>query len=393
MREARARVAVGTAVSATLYSLWAGGHPHRRAPSDPAERRRREAEGAQWNTLRVGGARPPGRAGRPGADGVPAGQHASPGARRRIAAGEDPGEIATAVGNEVLRWSLSESYLRGPGQLGSEALAGAGRGAAAARPPGASPPGPWPPCAPSPPSTPWSGRRRLPVHPAGPGAPGLREHLPVRLDPADRGGPPPPGQRPHPRPGDGLRPRPDRDGRGAGPLRGTPAGVPRRGRVRRGGAERPAGPHHPAGPGERDGAPGAGDHRLEPSTGRPTTRARRRLLRRALDKAADEADIAAGEGVARDAKAQAARAWDAVPKFEGVKGDAGRGAAARTCASGRARSALGAAKTADPRNGGAAVPRRAPRAVPPGPARRPSLPRTCAPAGSGSRARYGVTLP
>ena len=54
--------------------------------------------------------------------------------------------------------------------------------------------------------------------------------------------------------------------------------------------------------------------------------------------------------MARDPKRQAARAWDAIPKFEGVKGspDEVRRENLRIR---RARSAVSAARTADPRNG------------------------------------------
>ena len=77
---------------------------------------------------------------------------------------------------------------------------------------------------------------------------------------------------------------------------------------------------------------------------------KKKLLQAALRRAAEEADIVAGDRVARDAKSKAQLEWQAVPRYEDVKGtpDEVRRLNARIR---RAKAALAEAIKADPRQG------------------------------------------
>ena len=121
------------------------GHLTGAPPEDANERRRMEAQGVQWETVELpGGVKAPLRYfGSSGRAPAPSPRSSTP-PRRPSEAGADPGAVWEARGDELVRWTLEESYLSDLVGFGDD-----GRVAGRAVPPQArspaSPPGSWPP--------------------------------------------------------------------------------------------------------------------------------------------------------------------------------------------------------------------------------------------------------
>jgi hypothetical protein len=112
MAEARGRMLAGLGTSASLIYAYEHGGLTGDAPENPAERRRREAQGERWNTFTVpGGARVPTRY--LGALGMQMDAIATTMDRAHKAAdkGADPGAVIETGINAAGRWALENSYL------------------------------------------------------------------------------------------------------------------------------------------------------------------------------------------------------------------------------------------------------------------------------------------
>lgn len=139
-REYMGRALAGLSASYAIWKAWENGGVTGNPPENPAERRKREAEGARWNTFAVpGGARVPTRyLGSLGMqmDALATTLDAAKAAEEK---GGDPGAVIENGFNAGARWFLDASYLSDLADFGSavsgpQGAAGAIRGLAAAQP-------------------------------------------------------------------------------------------------------------------------------------------------------------------------------------------------------------------------------------------------------------------
>lgn len=318
MREAGGRLGVSIGTLGVLYGMYEQGQLTGDPPQDANERRRREAQGAEWNTITLpGGKKVPTRYF--GSVGMQASLVASvmDAAKRAEAKGADPGAVMEARVNELAGWALDNSYLSDLGEfltaVGERRFADAGRGLLAGQPARAVPllPGVLNAADPyerEPGSFPEMVEART----------GLRSQVPTRIDPVT-------GE--------------DQRRRGSGWSRYwgergsemTPEGT----ELARLGLQ----PSVLGRTEEYEGAKQTPEQRrvaqraLGSETGRavreamasPTYKSakdedKKKLLQAALREASRLADIKAGEQVARSPAQQAQRAWDAIPKYQGVDG-------------------------------------------------------------------------
>jgi hypothetical protein len=317
-RELAGRAAAGMAMTGLLTKMYFDGAVTGDPPADPNERRRREAQGERWNTidLPVVG-RVPTRG--LGSVGMQASAVATTldAARKAQEQGADPGAVLEAGANSLARWTLDNSYLADTASLVDAVSSGGAMGAA--RNIAAGIPSRFVPLAPGI----LNAADPYEREPAGfPGQvaarTGLRSTQPVRIDPAT-------GE-PQRRTGTGL----SRYFGERGDVQ-TDEGTEL---ARLGLQPRVLGPNEAyAGtkqtPAQRRAlqlALGSETNRaVREAMARPGYRQaddeeKKKRLQAALRRAAEEADVVAGEQAGRDSKSQASRAWDAVPKFVGVQG-------------------------------------------------------------------------
>lgn len=106
-REAQGRMALSAIVMTLAAREYLDGKLRGEPPANPTERRRQEAQGAQWNTWRGIPLRQLGNYGQAAAA-VATGMAAGERAQLR---GEDPSDAVRDTANAVAKWALSESYL------------------------------------------------------------------------------------------------------------------------------------------------------------------------------------------------------------------------------------------------------------------------------------------
>ena len=342
-RELAGRAAVAIPAWITLAHLYNQGQLTGAPPEDANERRRLEAQGTQWDTI----------AGMParyfGSFGQSASAFASvmDAAKKAEAEGADPGAVWEARGNELMRWVLEESYLSDLVGFGEDV--GGGRGVQSLRRTAAGVPSRF--------VAPVAGvlnaadpyEREAEAFPEMVASRvGARSALRTRIDPTT---------------GEDQRRRGSGWSRYWGE-RGSEQTPDAQELARRGLQPRTFGPAE-----EYAGSKQTQEQRriLQQAFGSETGRALRettaskayqqadeagkeKLLSAALRQAAEEADIVAGERVGRDAKSKAQLEYQAVPRYDDLKGtpDEVRRLNARVR---RAKSALAAAIKADPQRG------------------------------------------
>lgn len=318
-REFRGRALAGMAATTALtYAYYHGGLTGD-APQDATERRRREAQGEQWNTIALpGGGRLQTRY--LGSLGMQANAIATTldAARKAQAQGGDPGAVLENGFNAAVRWGLNASYLSdltdfADAVKGPQGAAGAIRQLAAGQP------------------SRFTGPITGIINAADPyerqaetfpemvaSRTGLRGAVPPRIDPVT-------GE-PQRRRGSGLSRYLGERGDVTTPEGDELARLALQPRVlgrteafegakqtpaQRQAAQRALGSETGKAVREAMAAPGYASLPDEEKKSR---------LQGALRTAADRADVVLGEGVARGTKQQAQREWDAVPKYVGVKG-------------------------------------------------------------------------
>jgi hypothetical protein len=121
-REAAGRLLIGTAVDTWLASEFLSGGLNGMPPTDPAERRRLEADGAKWNTLHGVDLSKLGTFGQAARGVATTMREVQLGVKR----GDDPLAVAERGVGASLRWALSESYLREVARFASEVREGRG---------------------------------------------------------------------------------------------------------------------------------------------------------------------------------------------------------------------------------------------------------------------------
>lgn len=317
-RELAGRAAAGLGATTLLTKMYLDGAVTGDAPTDANERRRREAQGEQWNTVEL-----------PGLGRVPARYLGSLGmqanavattldaAREAQEAGGDPGAVLEAGANGAARWVLSTSYLSDlvdfADKVKSGGFTGALRQTAAGQP--------------SRLTAPVTGiinaadpyDREAVTFPEQVAArTGLRALVPPRIDPVT---------------GEAQR----RAGSGWSRYWGERGTVPSDEATEL--ARLTLQPRVLSPNEDYAGEKQTPEQRrvLQQALGSETGKAvretlatpayqqaddaaKKSLLQAALRRATDEADIVAGGRVARNPKSQAQREWDAVPKFVGVQG-------------------------------------------------------------------------
>jgi len=106
-REAQGRMLLSSLVMTLAAREYLDGKLRGEPPANPTERRKQEAQGAQWNTWRGIPLRQLGNYGQAAAA-VATGMAAGERAQLR---GEDPSDVLRDTANAVAKWALSESYL------------------------------------------------------------------------------------------------------------------------------------------------------------------------------------------------------------------------------------------------------------------------------------------
>lgn len=317
MAEARGRMLAGLGTSASLIYAYEHGGLTGDAPENPAERRRREAQGERWNTFTVpGGARVPTRY--LGALGMQMDAIATTMDRAHKAAdkGADPGAVIETGINAAGRWALENSYLSdlvefGETVKGPKGVTGALRESAAGLPSRFTGPvtniaGAFDPYERQSESFPEMVANRS----------GLRFTSPTRIDPVT---------------GEDQR----REGNPLTRYFGQRGSVQSPEAIELAGAE--VSPRVIGRTEEYEGAVQSPEARraAQRALGRQTQAAvrealakhdyaglpedeKKQRLQEAVRTAADRADLELGEGVTRGTKQQAQREWDAIPKFVGI---------------------------------------------------------------------------
>ena len=338
MRDAGGRFVVGSSLAALFANEYFSGALRGDPPSNPTERRKAEANGAQWNTWRglplqrIG---PVGGAASGVATAIAAGE-------RAVLRGEHPVDLGRDVVNAMGKWVLSNSYLDDLQQFSEDVASG--RLAQAAEKQAVN-----------------VGTRALSPLTSAVGAfdetertregtgeellyklPGGRFALPERIDPAT---------------GEPVRRKGNALTRYAGLAPGRETS-PEGEELARFGVNAP---EYRAGK-EYQGAPltGAQARIVQRASGSEINKATRetlatpeyraadeagkeKLLRAALDRARERADAIAGEQVSRGTKQQAQREYDAIPRYRGASGTPDE-IRAKNDEIARAKSALSAAR-------------------------------------------------
>jgi hypothetical protein len=315
MRDAGGRFVVASSLAAWFANEYFSGALRGDPPSNPTERRKAEADGAQWNTWRgvpLGRIGPVGGAASGVATALAAGE-------RAVLRGEHPADLGRDVVNAMGKWVLSNSYLDDLQQFSEDVASG--RLAQAAEKQAVN-----------------TGTRALSPLTSAIGAfdpsertregtgeellyklPGGRFALPERLDPTT---------------GEPVRRKGNAFTRYAGFAQGRETS-PEGEELARFGVNAP---EYRAGEAYQ-GAPltGAQARIVQRASGSEINRATRealaspeykaadeagkeKLLRAALARARERADIVAGEQVSRGTKQQAQREYDAIPRYRGVSG-------------------------------------------------------------------------
>jgi len=318
MQEALGRAAAGGAVTSFLVGKYLAGDLVGDAPQDPKERLRREAQGTQWNTIDVGGVKVPTRYF--GSAGMQADAIATTMEAAQRANEKSKGDLGSTIEggfNAAAKWMLDQSYLADTSSLinavEKEGAAGGLRQVAAGLPSRVTAP------------------ITSPINALDPyervndtfpqmvaNRTGLRALNPVRIDPAT-------GQ-PQMRAGSGwsrfwgqrgdvqsdqaqelarlgLQPRAFSKNDTYANMRQTPDAI--RALQQAYGSET---------------ARAVREAMDKPGYDAMPDDQKKRALQDALNTVSGRADVVLGDNVARDAKAQAQREWDAVPKWAGVTG-------------------------------------------------------------------------
>jgi hypothetical protein len=317
-RELGGRALAGVAATSLLTKMYLDGAITGDAPADANERRRREAQGEQWNTLQLpGGARISSRF--LGSVGMQANAIATTldAAKQAQAKGADPGAVLEAGVNGAAKWFLDASYLSDlqdfGEQVGKGNLTGGLRSVAAGLP--------------SRFTSPVTGALNAldPYEREADEFPemvasrtGLRALVPTRIDPTTGE-----DQR---RAGSGLSRYVGERGSVASDEAVELARLGLQPRVLGRTEEYEGAKQTPAQRRAAQRAVGSEtgkavrDAMAKPGYAALDDAGKKSALQAALRAAADRADVVLGESVTRGTKQQAQREWDAVPKYVGVQG-------------------------------------------------------------------------